>query len=378
MPEIYLDNAASTPPDPRVLAEYDYVSRHVWGNPSNTLHHAGRTANAILENARRRAGNALGVDPRGLIFTSGATEANNLALRGARCLQTNRCVLVISAIEHACVRETAQALANSNMIVREVKVHPNGQIDLEALERAITDSPGAALVSVMAVNNETGVIQPVFQASQLAHRHGALFHTDATQAVGKMPLGEILQADMISLSGHKIHGVKGIGALWIRPGVDVGPMFLGGGQEHGLRSGTTPVPLAASLAAALEIAENDKSWLANIRPHMRKFERDVVRYAPGAQISGKAARRVPNISHLTFPYEIPVAELLQNLSISTGSACGCAKQAASYVLQAMRVPNNRASNCVRISAGRFTSPKDLDIAAKEIIRAARAIKQQKF
>ncbi len=377
MVEIYLDNAASTPPDPRVLAEYDHISKYVWGNPSNTLHEAGKLAKNILEQARWRVGRALGLDPRGIVFTSGATEANNLALKGAQCLHNRKCALVVSAIEHACVKETAQLLANKGIIVREVKVNPNGQINLESLERAISDSPTASLVSIMAANNETGVIQPIAQAAQIAHKNGALFHTDATQAIGKMPLGEIRGADMISLSGHKIHGMKGIGALWVRPGINMSPILQGGGQEHGLRSGTTPVPLATSLAAALELAEHDKGWLEGIRPHIRNFEREVAAQAPGARITGNGSRRVANISHISFPFNTPVASLLHKVAASTGSACGCDKKQPSYVMVAMGAPAKRAANCVRISAGRFTQPEDLRLAAQEIIEAAKTIKQQK-
>ncbi len=377
MAEIYLDNAASTPPDPRVLSQYGHVSKYVWGNPSNTLHDAGKMAKDVLENARTRAGHALGLDPKGLIFTSGATEANNLALKGAQCLHTGRCALVVSAIEHPCVKETAQLLANRGVVVREVKVNPNGQINLQSLERAITDSPRATLVSIMAVNNETGVIQPISKAAQIAHANGALFHTDATQAIGKLPLGEVREADMISLSGHKIHGIKGIGALWVRPGVGVDPILQGGGQEHGLRSGTTPVPLTTALAAAIELAEYDKAWLAHIRPHMRAFERAVALGAPGARITGGGSPRVPNISHISFPFNTPVASLLKDVSVSAGSACGCAKKKPSYVMEAMGNSGNRASNCVRVSAGRFTHPEDLAVAAREIIAVANKIKKQK-
>lgn len=370
--DIYLDNAASTPMDRRVLKVLLQVSKDCWGNPSNTNNNYGVCAKEILEQSRFDIGRDLGVDSRGIIFTSGASEANNLALKGLECLRSRNCAVAISAIEHPCVEEAAKHLAAQGIQIIIIPAKPNGQVDINTLNQAINMYPQIRLISVMAVNNETGVVQPIQEISSLAHQKNILVHTDATQAVGKVPLSFLQKVDMASMSGHKINGPKGVGLLWVRPGIGVKPIIEGGGQESGLRSGTTPVPLVAALAKAVNLACHEYKWLYKLYPYLRELELAIITQCPGAIINGGDALRAPCISNIAFPYSEPVIQSIKGVALSAASACSCAKPEPSRVLSRMGLPENYARNAIRVSISRFNQPKDLKIAKDRIINSIKS------
>jgi cysteine desulfurase len=367
--EIYLDNAASTPIDPQVLDVLIWASRDVFGNPSNTKNEYGKLAKKVLETSRKDIAKALGLSPSGIIFTSGATEANNLALRGPACLQDTSCSVLISQIEHKCIDESIRFLLKRGVTVKSIPTQSNGQIDLAAAEKLITTLPNLHLVSVMAVNNETGVIQPINEIIRIAHQNGVLVHVDAVQALGKLNPSQFNNADLISLSAHKINGPKGIGLLWVRPSIKVSPLLVGGGQEAGLRSGTCPVPSIAAFARAVNVAYEDIKWLDTITPYMRQLEKAVIA-ATGAKVNGEFAPRVGNITNLSFPYPKLVIDSLTGVAASAGAACGCSVPKPSKVLLAMGLSDQEATNSLRLSAGKFTTPVNIIAAQNLIINAA--------
>jgi cysteine desulfurase len=372
--DIYLDNAASTKTDPKVVRIYTKAMAEVYGNPTNFKNSYGRAAKMALEQARFQMGQLLGVNPNGFIFTSGATEANNLALRGAACLQKGNCSVIISSIEHSCVLESAKLLKQRGIDVRLLPTNSNGTVNLSLLEKMILKRPRAKLISIMLVNNETGVIQPLEEAIKIARKHGVLIHTDAVQAIGKMPLGVLKHVDMFSISGHKFHAPKGIGALWMRPGLKISPLLVGGGQEFGARSGTTPVPLIMAMTKAVELAVSNNRWLIPIGEALRNLEQDIIRLFPGVKINGVEARRIPNISSISFPYTESIIDLLGGIAASSGSACNCPKvKQASQVLLNMGLSQNMATNTVRLSAGRFNDINDIKAAQQKLIKILRRI-----
>jgi cysteine desulfurase len=375
MGEIYLDNAASTPIDPQVLKTLNYAQQHLFGNPSNIKHQHGKAAKKALEDARINVGTLLGLDPRGVIFTSGATEANNLALRGITCLQKGRCAAFLSSIEHACVMESAKFLINRGVDVKLIPVKSNGQVDIDVLAEMIRKTSKIKLVSVMLVNNETGVIQPIGEVIRRARWRGALVHVDAVQGIGKMNIDILKEADMCSISGHKINGPKGVGCLWVRPGLKISPLLVGGGQEFGIRSGTTPVPLIIGFAKALEIAIKHQGWVNRINPSMRILESTIAQKIPGATINGKQAPRVGNITNISFPFKKDVIQFITGVAVSSGAACGCSKNQPSRVLLSMGVSDNMAKNSIRVSAGKFNTAQDIQMATKLILQAANLAQQ---
>jgi cysteine desulfurase len=370
MREIYLDNAASTPMDPRVVSILTQASIGIFGNPSNYKHAHGREAKNALDRARKNIGDRLGVDPSGLIFTSGATEANNLALRGISCLQKGHCSAIVSSIEHACVDQSLKFLLNRGVHVQAIPTATNGQIDVKALQKMVMNSKNLKLITVMSVNNETGVIQPLEEVVRVARWKGALVHTDAVQAIGKVNLKILQQVDMFSLSGHKINGPKGIGCLWVRPGLKISPLLVGGGQEFGIRSGTSPVPTILAFEKAVEIALTDQGWLKTVGGAIEALEEKIIMNVPGARINGRSAPRVPNISNISFSSSQPVIDKVKGVALSAGAACGCSKTQPSKVLLTMGVPETSAKNCIRVSAGRFNTEAEIMRAADIIIHAA--------
>jgi cysteine desulfurase len=369
MSAIYLDNAASTPVDPCVLSVYIRASQKYIGNPSNDTHQYGRDAKIALETARVKIGDHLGLDHRGIIFTSGATEANNLALQGLSCLQPKKCAAIISSIEHACIDESARILLKRGVNVKFIPTKPSGIVDLEKLEKLVKETKNVKFISVMLVNNETGVIQPIHEVSKIAKKAGAIFHTDAVQGIGKLPIGVLKLADMVSISCHKINGPKGIGCLWVKPHVKLKPMLVGGGQEFGIRSGTSPLPLIMAFAKAIEVAVEDAGWLLRVARPMKIIENTIGKAFPGILVNGAESPRVPSILNLSFPFEKRLIDSLQGLAVAPGAACGCAKPKPSKVLLSMGLDEKLARNVIRISAGRFTTPGEI-LKAGCIIKSA--------
>ncbi len=380
-PPIYLDNQSTTPVDPRVLeAMLPYFTEH-FGNPHSTSHAYGRIAAEAIESARGEVAALIHADVREIVFTSGATEANNLAIKGAAHFARAhpqrgqmRDHIVALQTEHKCVLESCRELEREGFAATYLPVEPDGLVSLAALEEALSER--TLLVSVMAAHNEIGVIQPLAEIGALCRSKGALFHTDAAQAFGKIPLDvEAMKIDLLSISGHKVYGPKGVGALYIRrrPRVRVLPLIDGGGQERGLRSGTLPTPLCVGLGEAAATAGAEMAEEAERLRGLRDgLLRNLARRVPGLRVNGDPERRLPGSLNLSF-LEIPALTLIEavpSIAISTGSACTSASVEPSYVLRALGLPDTLANASIRIGLGRFTTTADVDCAADALAAAA--------
>jgi cysteine desulfurase len=374
---VYLDNQATTRCDPRVVQAMLPFFSEDFGNPHSVEHVMGRHAEAAVEQARAQVAALLGADVRELIFTSGATESNNIAIKGAARFAAirgdkRRRVITVQT-EHKCVLEAVNDLGAEGFEPVFLPVRPDGLLDPEAL-RAALDTP-TLLVSVMAVNNETGVVQDIPALATIAKAAGALFHTDLAQATGKIPLDLTRdRIDLASVSGHKLYGPKGIGALFVRrrPRVRLAPLFSGGGQERGLRSGTLPTPLIVGLGEAcrLAVAEmaDEASRIAKLRAELLARLTDAM---PDLRVNGSMVTRIAGNLNLTFP-RVTAADLMRavpDLCVSTGSACSSAEIEPSYVLRAMGLSDDEAARTLRIGIGRFTSAADIDYAAASLAAA---------
>ena len=373
---VYLDNQATTPCDPRVLAAMLPWFTERFGNPHSAEHRMGQEAEAAVEAARAEVAALIGADPREIILTSGATESNNIAIKGAArhaaAMGTTSRRVITLATEHKCVLESVADLAAEGFEPVVLPVAPDGLLDPAVLDHALATP--TLLVSVMAVNNETGVVQDLAAIAALAHAAGALFHTDAAQAAGKIPLDTAVGIDLLSLSGHKLYGPKGVGALYVRrrPRVRLQPLFSGGGQERGLRSGTLPTPLVVGLGEACRLArlerEADAARIATLRDRLLASLRARI---PGLTLNGSATHRIPGNLNLTFPAPaLQLMDRIPDLCISTGSACSSAAIEPSYVLRALGLPDAAAARTLRLGLGRFTSAAEIDFAADALADAA--------
>ena len=348
-----------------------------YGNPHSAEHVMGRKAEAAVEEARARVAALIGAEVREVIFTSGATEANNIAIKGAARFAASmgdpRRRIVTLATEHKCVLESVADLAAEGFEPVFLPVRPDGLLDPETLREALTTP--TLLVSVMAVNNETGVIQDIVRYAAITKEAGALFHTDLAQAVGKIPLDlTTWKVDLASISGHKLYGPKGVGALFVRrrPRVRLSPLFSGGGQERGLRSGTLPTPLIVGFGEACRLAGEEMVAEAGRIGDLRAglLER-LRRGIPGIQINGSFQTRISGNLNLTFPGATATAlmEAMPDLCVSTGSACSSSEIEPSYVLRALGLSDQQAARTLRIGIGRFTSAADIDYAAAALTAA---------
>jgi cysteine desulfurase len=367
---IYLDYQATTPTDPRVLDRMlPYFSRD-FGNPHSRQHAYGWAAEEAVEASRRQVASLIGAHAREITFTSGATESNNLAIKGAAALESGRNKIVTCVTEHKCVLEACRSLEAVGRRVAYLPVGSSGLIDLAALAQEIDER--TALVSVMAVNNEIGVIQPIAEIGRLAHARGALFHTDAAQAVGKIALDvAAMDIDLLSISGHKLYGPMGIGALYVRrkPGLQLAPLFDGGGQERGLRSGTVPLPLCVGLGAACEIAGAEMGAESErLRALRHALLAGLQRRVSDVRLNGDREARVAGNLNVSFP-GIDAEDLMmdvKDVAVSSGSACSSASIDPSYVLRALGLPEELARASLRISLGRFTTADDVEHAAARL------------
>ena len=380
-PPIYFDNQATTRVDPRVLeAMLPFFTEH-FGNPHSTSHSYGHIAAAAVEEARDEIAALIHADPREIVFTSGATEANNLAIKGAAHFSRaysqagrSRDHIVTLTTEHKCVLESCAQLEREGFAVTYVPVEPSGLVALDKLEAALTEH--TLLVSVLAAHNEIGVIQPLAEIGALCRARGVLFHTDAAQAAGKIPLDvEAMHIDLMSISGHKLYGPKGIGVLYVRrrPRVRLLPLIDGGGQERGLRSGTLPTPLCVGLGRAAAIAAQEMPDEAvRLRQLRDRLHQGLSRRVPGLALNGDAERRLPGNLNLSFPgIEAPsLIEACPAIAISTGSACTSAKVEPSYVLRALGLPDPVANSAIRIGIGRFNTAAEVDFAVDALAAAA--------
>lgn len=374
---VYLDNQATTPCDPRVVAAMLPWFTDRFGNPHSTEHASGREALAAVEVARTELAGLIGAESREIVFTSGATEANNLAIKGAARFALGhgigRRTLVTLSTEHKCVLESMADLVDEGFKAVVLPVGGDGLVDVTALEAAV--DADTLLVSVMAVNNEIGVIQPLAEIGALARRQGALFHTDAAQAVGKIDVDVgAIGADLMSLSAHKMYGPKGVGALYVRrrPRARIAPLFSGGGQERGLRSGTLPTPLVVGFGEAARIAAAEMGEeVARIAALRDSLHDRLAAQIPGLRLNGSAARRIAGNLNLTFPGTTAQALMaaIPDLCLSSGSACNSAEVAPSHVLQALGLSSAEAGGTLRLGVGRFTSPGDIDFAALALASA---------
>jgi len=376
---VYLDYQATTPVDQRVLEAMLPWFTERFGNPHSSSHRHGWDAAEAVETARARVARIVGARPREIVFTSGATEANNLAVKGAaRAAGPDRRHVVTCVTEHKCVLESCRRLEREGFDVTYLPVGRNGLVSLETLSHAVTDR--TALVSIMAVNNEIGVIQPLAEIGRLCRERGALFHTDAAQAVGKIPLDvRAMQIDLMSITAHKTYGPKGIGALYVRgrPAVPLDPLFDGGGQERGIRSGTVPAPLAVGFGVACAIAAEEMPAEAMRLRGLR--DRFLERLRVGVDrfhLHGDMNRRIPGNLNLSFE-NIEGQDLMVRLgriSVSSGSACNSAATGPSHVLQALGSEPALLHNALRIGLGRYTTVEEVDIAADAIIAAVRGLR----
>jgi len=377
---IYLDYQATTPMDPRVLEAMMPYFTHQFGNPHSRSHSYGWEAEEGVEKARGRVAKLIGADEKEVIFTSGATESNNLAIRGvAEFYKDRKNHIVTTVTEHKCVLDTCRHLEQQGFEVTYLPVQKNGLIDVDALRAAITDK--TVVVSVMAVNNEIGVIQPLAEIGKVCREKKAFFHTDAAQAAGKIPLDvEAMNIDLLSISGHKIYGPKGIGALYVRrkPRVRLVPLIVGGGQERGFRSGTLPTPLCVGLGEAAEICtremENEAERLKKLQARMLKGLQDGL---PEIFVNGDLEHRIPGNLNISFAYVEGESLMMgiKNLAVSSGSACTSASLEPSYVLRALGVDEELAHTSLRIGLGRFTTEHEVDTAVEELVRHVKKLRE---
>lgn len=372
---VYLDFQATTPLDPKALAAMMPYLTEKFGNPHSSTHRFGWEGMAGVDAARKHIAELIGAEAEEITFLSGATEANNLVLKGvleAASPERNRLITV--ATEHACIRETAAYLATRGYEVTFLSVDSDGLVRLDDLQAALNNR--VALVSVMLVNNEIGVIQPLAEISRLAHAAGALCHTDAAQAVGKIPVDvNGLGVDFLSLSSHKMYGPKGIGAVYVRKGVTLAPQMHGGGQEGGLRSGTQAPFLCvgfgeAARVAAGRMADDAAHVEALWHQAVAAFEQAGIEY----RVNGSPTRRYFGNLNISFP-GVDGSRLLADLrgfALSSGAACASAVAKPSYVLEALGLDRRTAQATLRIGFGRSTQAEDVDAVTAAIIKAVKA------
>jgi cysteine desulfurase len=369
---IYLDYQATTPMDPRVLEAMMPYFTYKFGNPHSRSHSYGWEAEEGVEKARGQLAKLIGADEKEVIFTSGATESNNLAIRGVAEFYKDRKNHVVTTVtEHKCVLDTCRHLEQNGFEVTYLPVQKNGLIDLEELRAAITDK--TVVVSIMAVNNEIGVIQPLEEIGKICREKKTFFHTDAAQAAGKIPLDvEAMNIDMMSISGHKIYGPKGIGALFVRrkPRVRLVPLIVGGGQERGFRSGTLPTPLCVGLGEAAEICMKEMAGEAvRLKKLQERMLKGLHAKLPEIYVNGDLEHRIPGNLNISFAHVEGESLMMgiKGLSVSSGSACTSASLEPSYVLRALGVEEEMAHTSLRIGLGRFTTEQEVDTAVADLV-----------
>jgi len=377
-PLIYLDNNATTMMAPEVRVAMEPYFSIAYGNPSS-VYSLGSRARFALEEAREKVAKSLGLNnARGIIFTSGGTEGNNTAIRSALSALPEKKKLVVSRVEHSSVKVLCEQLEKNGYEVAWVDVNPSGGFNWEKFSRALTSD--TALVSMMWANNETGVIFPIREIAQAVKRSGALFHVDAVQAVGKLPinLGEI-EADFFSFSAHKFHGPKGVGALWLRDDVAFHPLLVGGHQERDRRAGTENVPGAIAMAHAVEFSSRLMSQItAQVCELRDQLESGILDSVPDSFANGSQENRLPNTTNISFPHvkaEVLVPRLSEEgICVSGGSACLTGALEPSHVLMAMGHSRDSALSSVRFSLSRFNTTEEIDRTLRVIGRLVQEVK----
>ncbi|MBN2678644.1 MAG: IscS subfamily cysteine desulfurase [Acidithiobacillaceae bacterium] len=362
---IYLDYQATTPVDPQVLEQMLPYLTHDFGNAASRSHAYGWTAEKAVDKARQQVADAIHADPREIVWTSGATESTNLALKGAAHFYSGKGKHIITLrTEHKATLDTCRQLEREGFEVTYLEVQEDGLVDLKAFEAAIR--PDTIIASVLFVNNEIGVIQPMAEIGRILRAHKVLFHVDAAQALGKVPVDvEAIQADMMSLSGHKMYGPKGIGALYVRrkPRVRVEAQVHGGGHERGMRSGTLPTHQIVGMGAAAELAvqlmDSDARRIGKLRDRLLKGIQDRVEET---YINGSMEHRVPHNLNISFAFVEGESLImaLKEIAVSSGSACTSASLEPSYVLRALGKSDELAHSSIRFGIGRFTTEAEID------------------
>jgi cysteine desulfurase len=370
---LYFDYQATTPVDPRVFKEMEPYFSEFFGNPHSRSHEYGWEAEEAVEVARGKVADLINASAAEIIFTSGATESNNLAIKGAAYFYKDKKNHIITVqTEHKCVLDACRFLEREGFEVTYLPVGVNGIIDFELLRNSIKEN--TLMVSVMGINNEIGVIQPLKEIGAICRERGVFFHTDCAQAFGKIPLDvEEMNIDMMSISGHKIYASKGVGALYVRkkPRVRLVPLISGGGQERGMRSGTLPTPLIVGLGKAAEIAKIEMAdEYARIKKLADKFWAGLSQAIPDIYINGDFDQRYPGNLNISFAYIEGESLLMaiREIAVSSGSACTSASLEPSYVLRALGVDEEMAHTSIRFGLGRFTTEEEIDYALTLIIK----------
>ncbi|XP_050399022.1 cysteine desulfurase [Patella vulgata] len=377
---LYLDVQATTPLDPRVLDAMMPYQVSYYGNPHSRTHAYGWESETAMENARKQVASLIGADPREIIFTSGATESNNIAIKGvARFYKSKKTHVITTQTEHKCVLDSCRVLEGEGFDVTYLPVKQNGIVDMKLLEETIR--PETSLVSIMTVNNEIGVKQPVADIGALCRSKKVFFHTDAAQAVGKIPVNvNDMKIDLLSISGHKIYGPKGVGALYVRrrPRVRVEAPQSGGGQERGMRSGTVPTPLVVGLGSACELASEEMEYDSRrVNMLSKRLLEKIVSNVPHVIRNGDPEETYPGCLNLSFAYVEGESLLMaiKDIAVSSGSACTSASLEPSYVLRAIGTDEDLAHSSIRFGIGRFTTEEEVDYTAEKCIEHATRLRE---
>ena len=378
---IYMDNHATTPMDPRVFEAMRPYFVELFGNAASRNHSFGWTAEEAVEKARKQVADLIGANSKEIVFTSGATESNNLALKGVAEMYAEKGNHIITAAtEHKAILDTCKRLEKSGIRVTYLPVQQDGLIDLDMLREAITDK--TILISIMYANNEIGVLQPVREIGKIAKEKGILFHTDGVQAVGKVPVNVTQDnIDIMSISGHKIYGPKGVGALYVRrrnPRVQLTSQMEGGGHERGMRSGTLNVPGIVGLGAACDLARTEMAEESRRLSHLRdKLKNKLTSELDEVYINGSLEHRLPNNLNISFAFVEGESLLMgiNDVAVSSGSACTSATLEPSYVLKALGAGDDLAHSSIRFGLGRFNTEDEVDYVGEKVVDIVRKLRE---
>ena len=377
MKKIYLDNNSTTQIDPQVLEVMLPYFNEKFGNPSSQSHAFGWEARAAIDIAREQIANFINSEIDEIIFTSGATESNNLAINGfLDLIESKKPNIITSSIEHKAVLDVCKKIEKSGKNIIYIKPNHDGIIDIKKIKDAINED--TELVSIMHANNEIGTIQPIQEIGTLCHKNNIIFHVDAAQSLGKIKVNvKDMKVDMLSISSHKIYGPKGVGALYIKnkkSKIKLNPMIIGGGQENNLRSGTLPTPLIVGFGKACEIASN-KINIDNkrIKQLSNKLLKSILLEYPDTKLNGSKKNRIPGNINFSFPFlkGMSIINSMPQIAVSSGSACTSSSPLPSYILNEIGINRMNSNTSIRIGIGRFNTDKDIEIAIESIINAIR-------
>ena len=377
MKKIYLDNNSTTQIDPQVLEVMLPYFNEKFGNPSSQSHAFGWEARAAIDIAREQIANFINSEIDEIIFTSGATESNNLAINGfLDSIESKKPNIITSSIEHKAVLDVCKKIEKSGKNIIYIKPNHDGIIDIKKIKDAINED--TELVSIMHANNEIGTIQPIQEIGTLCNKNNIIFHVDAAQSLGKIKVNvKDMKVDMLSISSHKIYGPKGVGALYIKnkkSKIKLNPMIIGGGQENNLRSGTLPTPLIVGFGKACEIASN-KINIDNkrIKQLSNKLLKSILLEYPDTKLNGSKKNRIPGNINFSFPFlkGMSIINSMPQIAVSSGSACTSSSPLPSYILNEIGINRMNSNTSIRIGIGRFNTDKDIEIAIESIINAIR-------